>query len=396
MRTTLYLPLLQLLLATPTFADVPVSLEQFLREAQDRNLSLKAESASSDAAKEESVGIALPPPMAAISQMSDQSGKATNWEVSQSIPFPTKLSNDHDARNLMAESRSAMLATREREVTFEARFLYFQLWKSQERTRLLKEKAAAIAEHLRLARAATRSDSFLKIHQLNAESELDLLENEITQSEQEQRDRQIAAAEFLNQDPKAYRPIAAEFAPSVLPKEPGEGTASQIQAKRFELESLQAREREAKASWLPDFNLRYREVGGTSMNPRYTEAMIGISLPFAFFWEPRSASGKASAERYEAEMRLEQEQRRIGSQRETLLTKAEALRKQLDQFQKSLIPRAEQRLRLVHNLAPRDFESLQEHREAIAAFPELKLKALDLREQYEETVANIEKIGSSK
>lgn len=46
-------------------------------------------------------------------------------------------------------------------------------------------------------------------------------------------------------------------------------------------------------------------------------------------------------------------------------------------------------MKLVHNLAPRDMETLQDHRETMEAFPDLKLKALEIRRTYEETVAEL-------
>ena len=46
---------------------------------------------------------------------------------------------------------------------------------------------------------------------------------------------------------------------------------------------------------------------------------------------------------------------------------------------------------LVRNVAPRDMESLQDHRETMEAFPELKLKVLELRGQYEEVVSELVK-----
>lgn len=51
-------------------------------------------------------------------------------------------------------------------------------------------------------------------------------------------------------------------------------------------------------------------------------------------------------------------------------------------------------MRLVHNLAPRDMETLQDHRETMEAFPGFKLKALDIRDQYEQTVTELEKFQS--
>ena len=88
---------------------------------------------------------------------------------------------------------------------------------------------------------------------------------------------------------------------------------------------------------------------------------------------------------------FEKEKRKIGSQGGVLISRATALKKQLDNINQRLLPRAEKRMKLVHNLAPRDMETLQDHRETMEAFPDLKLKALDLRTQYEITIAELQK-----
>ena len=382
------------LLSTMANADEAMTLDQFLIEAQGQSLTLKAEGASALAAQEAASGISIPPPMVGVTEMRDQTGKATNFEISQNIPFPTKISSDYSARKFEAEAKGTMRSLREREILADGKLLYFKLWKAQERINLLNEKRVAIEQHLKLSRAATRSDSFLKIHLIKAESDLDLLQNEIIQAEQERRERQIEAAEFLNRDPRIFKPLARDFPVSTLPSEQSLDRPNQLVLRELDLEALKARESEAKSSWFPEFSLRYREMGGTQMTPRYSEVMVGASLPFVFFWEPRAASGKASAERMRGEFLLSQEKRKIESRRASLNLKAESLKKQLDLFRESLLPRAEKRMHLVHNLAPRDMETLQDHRETMEAFPDLKLKALDIREQYEQAITDLEKFKS--
>jgi hypothetical protein len=122
--------------------------------------------------------------------------------------------------------------------------------------------------------------------------------------------------------------------------------------------------------------------------------MVGATVPFAFFWETNAESGRAAAKRQEGEFLYEKERRRIDSARVTLFERASSLRRQLDQFTNELLPRAEKRMKIVHNLAPRDMETLQDQRETLEAFPDLKLRALDLREQYEKTIMELEKFAS--
>ena len=328
--------------------------------------------------------------------MRDGSGKATNFEVSQTLPFPTKLTHNQRARNYEAKAEDIRWQAQRRETQVLAKLMYFKLWKAQQRTTLLKEKLAAIEQHLKLSRAVSRSDSFLKIHLLKAENDLDLLLNEIMQAEQELKEAQIKAAEFLDRDPTTFRFLAAEFAPSEIPKQESLRSPSGLEVKRLDLERLKAREAEAKAEWFPDLNLRYREMGGTPMTPRSSEVMLGATLPFIFFSQPSATSGKASTERSRGEFSLALERRKVDANLALLGSRALALKKQLDQIREKLLPNAEKRMHLVHNIVPRDMEALQDHREAFEALPELKLKALELREKYEETIAELEIYSSGE
>jgi outer membrane protein TolC len=373
-----------------------ISLDQFVHDATARNLSLKAIGASTEAKQQDAYGIRLPPPQASLIQMHMSGSDASGFMVDQSVPFPTKITSEHNTRRTQALANEAAKNAREREITSAAKFLYFRLWESQERFRLLNEKAKIVKDHIRLARAAARSDSFLKIHVLKAENDLDLLKNEILQAEQGIRERQIEAAEFLNRDPQTFRPVALEFPLSPIPNESSLEKPFQLQTTKFELESLRSKEKEVRASWFPDFNLQYKEMGATPMMPRYSEVMVGATFPFVFFWETKAESDRAAAERQEGEFLFEKERLKIDAERTTLLERAASLKKQLDQFSNELIPRAEKRLKIVHNLAPRDMETMQDQRETMEAFPDLKLKALSVREQYEKTVMELEKFKSGE
>src|ERR1035437_9842844 len=149
MKMLAYSLLLSALLSIPLMAaaEEQLTLGQFLNEVRGQNLTLKAESASAHAAREGAIGAALPAPMVGITQMQDQSGKANGFEISQSIPFPTKLSSDHSARENEADAKKAMQTFGQREILAEAKLLYFNLWKAQERMTLLQEKKNATGQH---------------------------------------------------------------------------------------------------------------------------------------------------------------------------------------------------------------------------------------------------------
>jgi outer membrane protein TolC len=395
-RLALPLFALMVLLTNRALAEEPLALESFLAQVKTQNLGLKVESAKADAASARAVGLNIPPPMAGIIQMNeDGGGKTSGFEVSQTIPFPTKLTNDRSARKFDAEAQAEMRKAASSEILAKARLLYFSMWAAQERLNLLKEKKSAISQHIKLSRAGSRSDSFWNIHILKAESDIDALDNEILSAEQTLRNKQIEAAEFVNRDQAQFRPVVQEPPRASIPQDSDITSPHQLESARLTLESFKARESEAKSSWFPEFNLRYKQMGQSSMYPRYSEIMVGMTVPFVYFWQPHAASSSASAQRLQAEYELDREKRKIQTEKASLLTKAESLKKQLDNLSTKLLPRAEKRMRLVHNLAPRDLETLMDHRETMEAFPELKLKALEYREQYEEAVSELQKYQKS-
>ena len=386
-----------LALYPPAFAQESLTLDSFLSQVKSQNLGLKVEAAKADAASARAVGVNLPPPMVGINRMNmDDGSTASGFEVSQTIPFPTKLTSDRSARKFEAEAQGEMRKAFSSELIAKAHLLYFSMWAAQERVSLLKEKKAVIGQHIKLSRAGSRSDSFSNIHILKAESDVDALDNEVLTAEQTLRNKQIEAAEFVNVDPSQFRPIVKEPKVTELPENSSIESPHQLESARLTLESFKARESEAKSSWFPELNLRYKQMGASSMYPRYNEVMVGVSLPFVFFWEPRAASNSASAQRLQAEFEFAREKRKVQTEKTSLFVKAESLKKQLDNLATKLLPRAEKRMRLVHNLAPRDMETLQDHRETMEAFPDLKLKALEYREQYEEAVSELQKYAQSK
>lgn len=374
-----------------------LSLEEYLTKIQTQNLNLKLESSKQNLAEEKSVGLRLPPPMFAITKGKEEQGTSPDGiEITQEVPFPSKLKADHSARVIESKAQQEMLKANQNEILSKAKLSFIDLWIAQEKIGVIQQKRKVLEDHIKLSRSAVRSDSFLKIHLLKAESDLDLLENELESAKQILKEKKYVLAEIANEIPQSFDIEAVEPPISSVPQLTDSETTPQIASMKLTLDSLKAREDEAKASWLPDFNLRYKEMGATSMSNKYREVMVGITLPFVYFWEPKIASSSANIEKIQAEINLNKEKRAIDTKLVTLSSKVESLKKQLSNLKNKLIPRAEQRMKLVHNLAPRDMETIQDHRETMEAFPNLKMAELELRMQYEETIAELEKYIANK
>lgn len=369
-----------------------LTLETFLSSVKSHNFDIQIETAKVNAADAKSVGIALPPPTVGFIQMDMQDGSsAKGLEVSQMIPFPTKLTSDRSARNYEALAQKEMSAAEINKTLAMAKLAYISLWLTQERLSTLLENKSIVDQHIKLSTSAVRSDNFIKLHVLKAESDRDLLENKIESLRALILEKQLLLAQYVNADVNSFKPTLAEPPLSAIPNRDVFQAPPQVESARLTYEGLKSRETESKSSWLPDFELRYKQMEETSMFPSYKEYMVGVSVPFAFFWEPYSESKAAKAESLGAELAYRKEKQKVEAEVATLLSKAESLKKQLTTLREKLLPRAERRMKIAHNLAPRDMETLQDHRETMEAFPELKLENLELREQYEEVVAELEK-----
>ena len=368
-------------------------IEDFLSMAQEKNLDVKIENANAQGSEARAVGIALPPPMVNAIKMKMEDGKsASGFEATQMLPFPGKLIGDYRARQNEEHSSKEMKWAKESEVEAQARSLFVGLWIAQEKKNVLNEREKIIQEHIHLARSTTRSDSSASLHLLQVESEFDFLQNQVKETLLEIRERQIQVAAIINMNPANYRPVAIAPPLTTIPlNAPLTEATHQVLSIHWELESLKARETEANSSWAPDFNFRYKEMGATSMFPRYKEFMVGITLPFAFFWEPHSQSIGAFSNRLKKEYEYEREKLKVETERSSLLSKAESLREQIELISEKLIPRAHKRMKVMNNLAPRDMQTLEAHLATMNALPELKMKSLELRMQYEEAVAGLNK-----
>lgn len=381
--------------ACTSFSGGVISFDDYLQQIQTENLDLKVEQAKSDSMQARTSGLGIPAPSLGFLQMKDQDGSsATGFQIEQTIPFPTKMTGEYKLRKKENQFQRYTNQTQKKLIRAMAKLIYFKLWQSQKRLELLEEKKEVIGEHIKISRSAARSNSFAAIHLLKSESDYDFLENDIESAKQNIRDKQIEIGVFMNTDPVDFTVLASEPPLSQIPKSFSIEESPFYRAQAFQLESLQARESLAQSSWFPDLNLKYKEIGATNTTMANKEIMIGLTLPFLFFWEPYSVSTQAHQDKLVSEFALQKEKKIFVAGKTLLLSRIESLRKQLDALNEKLIPRAMKRMKLVHNIALRDMETLMDHRETMEALPELKLKALDVRGEYEQSIAELEKYNS--
>lgn len=368
-------------------ANAPVSLNEYLSQVQIQSPALQVEKSLSDEASARANGVRISPPMIGFMNMKDASGTNQGIEVSQEIPFPTKISKDHEARQLEADVRKLNQALRQHEIINQARLAYFIFWSAFEKNQILKEKKDWLKKHAKLARTTTRSESAAQIHLLGIESEVDRLENDVLESETKLAETRNALRLFapdLNTD---------QISPQVPPLEKiqidQKSNSTLISWKELELKSAQANQSLKKQAYLPDLFVRYRGYKGNDSTAKSQEVMVGVTLPFVFFWQPQAESSESSARALRAEAELRKTRTDVETTLRSLSLKIENLQKQLSNLQDKILPRAHKRMKLVDTLSPRTMEGLDEHRSVMLDYLDLQTKSVDVRLELERSISEL-------
>ena len=383
-----------------------MSLEQAiaLAQAQHPDAQLrKARSTETIALKESSPNL---PPLTLFGSVMGSNGPINSngrmensFGLSQTIPFPSKLSSESKVRKLEADSANVAISAEELRIEAQVKADFFNLFAAREKQVLLNQKAMIFEEHNRRVRATTLTDRIMQAHRIGIQTELDLVQNEIIVAQEEEK---IAAGRFnlsMGIDPSTSVPKLLVPAISPLPNFELKFSDSHPQLNALELSqsAAQASVAQAKTLWLPDLSFTYRNARRfDGVMPNYSELTMGITLPFLFFWQ---ASGQVSAASARAQMAGAQIQKvRNELSLELLEAKARvaSTHAQLLNFENRIIPQAEKRMRIAQGLVPSDMESLNEHRDAMDGVISLKLAALKSRVDYEKALALMDSLQTNK
>lgn len=370
-----------------------ISLDEFLNSVREESPDLTIESANVDASKARASGIRIPASMVGFMQMQNAGNTRNGIEVYQEIPFPTKIIQDKKTRNLEYETQKQMGLIQKVMVITKARVAYVEFWATSKRLTILKEKLNWLRHHAELFRTTTLSDNEAQVHLLGVESEIDLLESDIL-------DAGAALTEARN-GMNRFAPLLKDQ--ELIPIEPviedPKVDAFQnplVAWKEKDLKAKQARVSLAKQSYLPDFSVRLRAFEELQASQVERELMVGMTVPFLYFWESQAQIKEATAEKRKANAELQKMTITSDSMLSSFLKKSEAFKKQIMILKNQLIPRATHRVDLMKNISPRIMQGLDEHKSVMSDYLDLKLKAVDLRIAYEKNFQEILQLTENK
>jgi cobalt-zinc-cadmium efflux system outer membrane protein len=348
----------------------------------------------------------LPPPMVSYNSMGErgpyQGLMQATLEVSQRVPFPTKLTGESRVRSFEEKAAQSQIQAEKLAIQSAAKAAFFDLYRAREQIRLTEEKLRILENHLSRIRSIALSDRIIQSHIVQIQTEVELAKNEL---EKLRANEQVAqgslnvsmGAEPDHSIPSLDEPPLTEL-PSGMKEQNAEEKISQhptIQALHGTVEAFDASTRLAKSDWLPDFAFTFRRNWRyDNVMPSNYEFAVGIELPFLFFWQPNGKTAETSARLQETQAQVVQTTREFKLQLLKARVDAFNLRSRLTNYTKLILPQAEKRLKIAHSIAPTDMESINEHREAMESNIDLQIAALNVRVDYEKAVAEWEKLTS--
>lgn len=370
-------------LSSLAFAD---SIDAFVTKVKNSNLEIASQGSIVSASDAKSRGISLKAPMVGVSQMRTQEeGVAYAFEIQQEVPLSSRLSSDKKSRENAFELQKKESEFFSTEKVLQARLAFVSYWKDHEKINYLTEVRDWLKNHLNYARSVVRSDASSNIYALEIESYLGVLENDLSSvmSDLEAEKSKLKELSF-DENYEPGLPVIDD--PKALPEASSSSRISSISLSKLKVASSMLDV--AKTSYLPNLVFRARKLDRPMMFMANQEIMIGIDLPFAFFWQPRAEKAEAVANKMIAEANYRKAEVESEALKQSLTKRSDILKNQIKNLKEVSIPAAQKSLKYLKNIAPRDMSGLETHRRIFQDYISLRTQLVELRMAYEEIYSN--------
>ncbi|MBY0518151.1 MAG: hypothetical protein K2P81_14680 [Bacteriovoracaceae bacterium] len=362
------------------------SIDAFVSKVKNSNLEIASQSLILTASEARSKGVSLKAPMVGVSQMRTlEEGVAYAFEVQQEVPLSSRLSSDKTSRENAFELQRKESEFFSTEKVLQARLAFVSYWKDHEKINYLTEVRDWLKNHLSYARSVVRSDASSNIYALEIESYLGVLENDLSsvKSDLEAEKSKLKELSF-DENYEPGLPVIDD--PKNLPEASSSSRISSISLSKLKVASSMLEV--AKTSYLPNLIIRARKLDRPMMFMANQEIMLGIDLPFAFFWQPRAEKAEAVANKMIAEANYRKAEVESEALKQSLMKRSDILKNQIKTLKDVSIPAAQKSLKYLKNIAPRDMSGLETHRRIFQDYISLRTQLVELRMAYEEIYSN--------
>ena len=397
-----------LVIQNNAFSQENLVLDYVVEELRKNNPELQSYR-SQERAETANIGteVYLPPPTLTFGSMGEQNPFSMKMEesigITQMIPFPSKAFRKREALKAQAEVARAATSAVARQLLAESKKTFFDYWRFTQTEELLKENLDILQEHVKRIRSAPFRNQLMQAHLLSVQSDEDLAQNELYATEQEIKTIKATLNALMGRDPSLplARPTYQNLSP--LPVAPSKEKIDQLVASHpsarqrfFKQKSMESALSASRSDYLPDLMVGYRYNKRHDNTPNNHELMLGITMPFAFPWQ---VNARVETARHKAEAARHLNSKEIYDLKLQVLksfSQLTSFHSQLLQLEKKILPQAQKRQHIAHGIAPTDFESLMEHRDALESYVDLKLKHAELRANYEKALVDYQTLFESE
>ena len=280
-------------------------------------------------------------------------GSSETWyDVSQTVPFPGKLSLRADAQAHEASLQMELYQAKGKEILQRVKTAYYGYFLAR-RQKEIFEGSVDLLKHFSIIAEHKYS--------LNQASQVDVLKAQVEYSKALNmlvtlgQEIEVAHAEFnalLNQPPDA--PLGKPTEPSLpsfeltypeLEKMALENRP-ELRAARHHVDHLQAELSATRADFLPDTTVQYsrRTFSGEANQRDDNILMVKFNVPL-WFWRQGSLVKAAREAKAGAQAELQSTENMTRSDLKSMLVKAQTARRMVELYRTSVIPQAETSLR---------------------------------------------------
>lgn len=353
-------------------ASTTLNLESVINKTLSAHPSLEAARAKSVAAREaEKASGYLNDPKVSFTWMG-QEGPFTNmqgnsskpsWSISQSFAFPSTWWNMQKSLSHKTEAANIEESWKKSELIFNATRTFWNLALAQKTLSLLKEEKSIIKKHKRNTTLRPVRNELVQAHLLEVDEDLALLENSISLAKAEEFDAYARVLELTGETPPKGKIPQAVFKKQIAFSEMNTETLDQdYRLKRIEALQLsqKAKVSEARSAYAPTLQASFKSLSEDSAMPNAKEFMLGISVPFAYFWQKNAKISMEQAKAKSLDAQYRTLKLRLNADLESNLAKIASTSEAIQRLNSKIIPIAKKRYDLLSKISATDMETLMQ------------------------------------
>ena len=325
--------------------------------------------------------------------------------LSQKLPWLGKLRVRGEVAEQDTKIALTRLAQAQLKVIEDVKVAYYELAFAQEAIQIIESDRDLLKQLLQFAEARYRTNSTSQQDVLRAQVELDRLEDRLISLRKQQGVARADLAKVLHTSPDAaltaQTDVTAPPAPQQIDAlyEAAVRCRPELQERLHAIIRSERKQELAKLNYYPDFNvgLGWQSItGDDAISPVANgndnlSFMIGVTLPV---WRDRLKAGVREAENRSIESARRYDASRDDTMRmiRRLVVQAEAQEQQIDLFQNSIIPKAEQALRVStadYRVNKLDFQQILDNWSDVLMF---HLQVARFESSLNQTVASLERV----